>query len=61
VIEGIRFLQRKIDARRVLTQGVHGATNLDGISVSPGTIGILDPTVRIPAAPLAAAPAGSRA
>jgi NADH-quinone oxidoreductase subunit B len=61
VIEGIRFLQRKIEARRVLTQGVHGTTDLKGISVSPGTVGILDPTVRVPSAPPLAIPAGSRA
>jgi NADH-quinone oxidoreductase subunit B len=61
VIEGIRFLQRKIEARRVLTQGVHGKTDLAGISVSPGTVGILDPTVHVPPTPPLAIPAGSRA
>jgi NADH-quinone oxidoreductase subunit B len=61
VIEGIRFLQRKIMARRVLTQGVHGKADFDGVSISPGTVGILDPAVRVPPAPPAAVPAGSRA
>jgi NADH-quinone oxidoreductase subunit B len=61
VIEGIRFLQRKIMARRVLTQGVNGKPDFAGVSVSPGTVGILDPAVRVPPAPPAAVPTGSLA
>jgi NADH-quinone oxidoreductase subunit B len=61
VIEGIRFLQRKIMARRVLTQGVNAVPDFAGVSVSPGTVGILDPTVRVATAPPAAVPTGSHA
>jgi NADH-quinone oxidoreductase subunit B len=45
VLEGIRFLQRKIMARRVLTRGEHHQPDFTGVSVSPGTRGILDPEV----------------
>jgi NADH-quinone oxidoreductase subunit B len=55
VIEGIRFLQRKIAAKRVLTQGLDAKPDFGGVSVSPGTVGILDPTVRV------ATPAGAPA
>jgi NADH-quinone oxidoreductase subunit B len=61
VIEGIRFLQKKIMARRVLTQRVHATPDFTGVSVSPGTVGILDPAVRVPPAPPAAVPTGSLA
>ncbi|MSR45817.1 MAG: NADH-quinone oxidoreductase subunit B [Planctomycetes bacterium] len=46
IIEGVRFLQRKIMAKRVLAQGVETKPDFTGVSVSPGTVGILDPTVR---------------
>ena len=61
IIEGIRFLQRKIRAKRVLTRGLDGTPDLAGVSVSPGTVGILDPTVRPAAPPPVPLPAGSKA
>lgn len=64
IIEGVRFLQRKIMAKRVLGQGEGGKPDFRGISVSPGTVGILDPTVREASARATvstAAPAGSGA
>ena len=68
IIEGIRFLQRKIMAKRVLRDGVEAKPDFTGISVSPGTVGILDPTVRqtstvyvAPPSPGAAVPAGGHA
>jgi len=65
IIEAIRFLQRKIMAKRVLTKGADRKPDFTGISISPGTVGILDPIVRVPVAPAApvstAAPAGAHA
>jgi NADH-quinone oxidoreductase subunit B len=66
ILEGIRFLQRKIMAQRVLTRGEHHKPDFTGVSISPGTVGIHEPTVRVPGpaaapAPAAAAPAGAHA
>ncbi|MBM4015942.1 MAG: NADH-quinone oxidoreductase subunit B [Planctomycetes bacterium] len=61
IIEGVRFLQRKIMAKRVLAKGAEGTPDFTGISVSPGTVGILEPTVRMPAPPAAPAAEGARA
>jgi NADH-quinone oxidoreductase subunit B len=68
IIEGVRFLQRKIMAKRVLGRGVDAEPDFAGISISPGTVGILDPVVRVTApaaasasATAAATPAGVRA
>ncbi len=62
ILEGIRFLQRKIMAMRVLTRGEHHKPDFTGVSVAPGTVGILEPTVRV-TTPLArpAARAGAHA
>ena len=62
IIEGVRFLQRKIMAKRVLGQAENAKPDFSGISISPGTVGILDPAVRVttPAAPVATAD-GARA
>ena len=46
ILEGIRFLQRKIMAQRVLTKGEHHQPNFDGVSISPGTKGIMEPKVQ---------------
>lgn len=43
VLEGIRFLQRKIMARRNLTTGEHRQPNFEGVSIAPGTKGIIEP------------------
>ncbi len=63
IIEGVRFLQRKIMAKRVLADGLPQTPDFTGVSVSPGTVGILDPTVKVtsttagPALPLIGAKA----
>jgi len=58
VLEGVRFLQRKIMAKRVLTRGEHHAPDFTGVSIAPGTVGILEPTVRVTtASPPAPSPA----
>ena len=61
VIEGIRFLQRKIMAKRVITHGEDRKPDFTGISISPGTVGILDPTVRVTTPVAAATPAAAPA
>ena len=45
LLEGIRFLQRKIMARRNLTVGEHRTPDFTGISVAPGTTGIIEPVI----------------
>ncbi|MBL8840162.1 MAG: NADH-quinone oxidoreductase subunit B [Planctomycetes bacterium] len=67
IIEGVRFLQRKIMAKRVLADGAPQKPDFTGISISPGTVGILDPTIKVtsttagPAAASAAPLAGAKA
>ncbi len=47
VLEGLRFLQRKIMAQRVLTRGEPKKPDFTGISIAPGTVGILEPKVHL--------------